>query len=110
MMNYSPNHAMVKLQGAGLPCDYDTTGGGCMAIWIDLGDDYILVTDSEGPFSGWADNVQSESFAVGRYPSDGSGYYVTEVGEMEGGHSPVTLENLATVVGNLAAMEIVWPK
>lgn len=108
-MMYAPDHAIAELQAAGFSCDYDTTGGGCMAIVIPCGYDYILITDSEGPFNGWADEVQSESFAVGRYQGKGD-WFTNEIGQVDGNFLPVTMDNLVTVVGNLAAIDIVWPK
>lgn len=108
-MMYAPDHAMTELMAAGFDLTYDTTGGGCMAIVIPCGYDYILITDSEGPFSGWADEIQSESFAVGRYQGKGD-WFANEIGEVDGDFAPVTMKDLPHVVNHLAAREIVWPK
>jgi hypothetical protein len=116
VFNYSPNHAIVKLREAGFSVEYVNTGGGCMCIAIPLEGttDYLLVADSEGSFFGYANELQSDAFSVTRNSADGD-WWTDELGNIDdykGARffpSPIDLSNLTTVVGNLAAMDIVWP-
>ena len=82
-----------------------------MAIFVQVGDDphdLILVSDEQGPFSGYPSENQSEAFLVCRYSPDG-GWWTDELGNVDKYGSPVVFADVADVVKNLHAMDISWP-
>lgn len=66
---------MASLTAHGIPNEFTNTGGGCMAIQVDLphSHGYLLITDTEGPLSAAALDSDEDrtGWWVGAYGADG---------------------------------------